>query len=93
MLAAALRVDVDPAVVPPSVCVRGIRLEEGVVLRSALLSELRDTQGSFDLPVSWHAFDLWRSTCDVTSLAFEDLGALLKVRRPSVVHTISQIVC
>ena len=83
----ALRVDVDPAVAPPSVCVRGTRLEESVIRRSGLLSDLRNTEGSFDLPVSQHAFDLWRSNCDVTCLAFEGLGALLKVRVPSIVHT------
>lgn len=75
-----IQVEVDPGVSPAAISVRGTRLLENDILRSALLSDLRSTQGSFELPVSLHAFDLWVSACDVTLLSFEDLSSLLSVR-------------
>lgn len=75
----SLQVHVDPVVIPATVIVRGEALEERIVNRSTLLSDLRSTHGALDLPVSWHTFNLWRSSSDITTLDVEDLSQLLQV--------------
>eukprot|EP00892_Ulva_mutabilis_P004392 jgi/Ulvmu1/2324/UM013_0172.1 len=76
---AGLQVYVDAETHPPVMLVTDEKLDPRTIQRSMLLSDLVSTHGPSALPVTLHAFALWRASFDALPQDVEDLRELLKV--------------